>query len=66
MGSRSFHIKLFALLVLLVISAAVLGWALSSSRMHLAILLGIVILVGAVFIFQQLTRSNREANDPSM
>ena len=60
MGSRSFHIKLFALLVLLVISAAVLGWALSSSRMHLAILLGIVILVGAVFIFQQLTRSNRE------
>ena len=60
MGSRSFHIKLFALLLLLVISAAVLGWALSSSRMHLAILLGIVILVGAVFIFQQLTRSNRE------
>ena len=60
MGSRSFHIKLFALLVLLVISAAVLGWALSSSRMHLAILLGIVILVGAVFSFQQLTRSNRE------
>ena len=60
MGSRSFHIKLFALLVLLVISAAVLGWALSSSRMHLAILMGIVILVGAVFIFRQLTRSNRE------
>jgi len=60
MGFRSFHIKLFALLVLLVISAAVLGWALSSSRMHLAILLGIVILIGAVFIFRQLTRSNRE------
>jgi two-component system nitrogen regulation sensor histidine kinase NtrY len=60
MGSRSFHIKLFALLVLLVISAAVLGWALSSSKIHLAILLGIVILVGAVFIFRQLTRSNRE------
>ena len=51
---------MFALLVLLVISAAVLGWALSSSRMHLAILLGIVIFVCAVFIFQQLTRSNRE------
>lgn len=60
MGFRSFHIKLFALLVLLVMSSSGLGWALSSSRIHMAILLGIVIFVGAVFIFQQLTRSNRE------
>ncbi len=60
MGFRTYHIKLIILFVLLLISATMMGWALSSSRIHLAILLGIVILAGAVFILQHLTRTNRE------
>lgn len=51
---------LVALLVLLVISSTVLGWALSSARIHLAILLGIGITVEAVMIYFRLTRWNRE------
>lgn len=60
MGFRTYHIKLIVLLVLLLISATMLGWALSFSRIHLAILLGIVIIAGIVFIFQLLTRTNRD------
>ncbi len=57
---RAHHIKLIALIAFLVISATLLGWALSSSRMHLAILMGIGILAAGLFLFQLLTRSNRE------
>ncbi len=57
---RAHQIKLIALIAFLVISATLLGWALSSSRMHLAILMGIGILAAGLFLFQLLTRSNRE------
>ena len=60
MGFRTYHIKLIVSLVLLLICATLMGWALSSSRVHLAILLGIFILAGGVIIFQHLTKTNRE------
>jgi len=60
MGFKRHHIALLVLIILLVISSAVLGWALSSSRLHLAIILVIVILAGVVFIFKLLSRANRE------
>lgn len=60
MGFKRHHLELVILIILLVISSAMLGWALSSSRIHLAIILGIVICGGAVFIFKKLSRANRE------
>ncbi|MDF1576719.1 MAG: ATP-binding protein [Bacteroidales bacterium] len=42
------------------ISATLLGWALWSSRIHLAILLGISVSVLGVLLYMQLTRWNRE------
>ncbi|MEN8229984.1 MAG: ATP-binding protein [Bacteroidota bacterium] len=60
MDFRRYNIILIALILLLVISAALFGWALSSSRMHLAILLGFASLFHVVLIFRRLTRTNRE------
>jgi nitrogen fixation/metabolism regulation signal transduction histidine kinase len=48
------------LIILLVISAAALGWALSTSRIHLAILLIIGIIVEGVFLYLRLIRINRK------
>ena len=42
------------------INAALLGWALSSSRLHLAILLGSAVSLAVVLLYWQLTRWNRE------
>jgi len=60
MGFKRHHITLIALIILLVISATMLGWALSSSRIHLGILLGIAISVEALMIYLKLNRWNRE------
>jgi len=60
MGFRNHHITMLALVVLLIGSATLLGWALTSSRIHLAILLGICIAAEAVFLYQKLIRFNRE------
>ncbi len=60
MGFKNYYITLIVLMVLVVISATLLGWALSSERIHLAILLAIGIILGAVFLFLKLTRYNRE------
>jgi len=60
MGFKNHHITLVVLIVLLVISSALMGWAFSSARIHLAILLAIGITVEAVFLFLRLTRYNRE------
>jgi nitrogen fixation/metabolism regulation signal transduction histidine kinase len=60
MGFKHQHITLITLVVLLVISAAGLGWALSASRIHLAILLGISISAFGVIIYKLMTRTNRE------
>ena len=60
MGFKGHHITLIALIILLVISATMLGWALSSARMHLGILLGIAISVEALMIYLKLNRWNRE------
>jgi len=43
-----------------VINAALVGWAITSSRMHLVILLGITLLIVLIFLYSQLTRWNRE------
>ena len=59
MGYRRHHITLILLIVLVCGSATALGWALSSSRVHLAILLGMLIAFEAVMLFLQLTRWNR-------
>jgi len=60
MGFRSYQIKLIFWIVLLVINAALVGWALSSSRIHLSILLGITLVFVLVLLYTQLTRWNRE------
>ena len=60
MGFRNHNITMLALVVLLISSATLLGWALTSSRIHLAILLGICIAAEAVFLHQKLTRFKRE------
>ena len=60
MGFRNHFIQLSLLLVLLVLSSVTLGWALSVSRMHLAILLALGIIVETVFLFNRLARSQRE------
>ncbi len=60
MGFKRHQITLIALITLMVISATMLGWALSSSRIHLGILLGIAISVEALLIYLKLNRWNRE------
>jgi len=60
MGFKRHHIVLIVLFILLVISATTLGWALSSSRIHLGIILGIAIFVEALIIYLKLNRWNRE------
>jgi two-component system, NtrC family, nitrogen regulation sensor histidine kinase NtrY len=54
------HLHLIILIIFLVISSTFLGWALSSPNIHLAILLGIAIVVDFVLLYLQLTRTNRE------
>lgn len=60
MGFKNYHIALIVLIVLLVISATLMGWALSTARIHLAILLAIGTAFEAGFLFLKLTRYNRE------
>lgn len=60
MGFKNYHIKLIVLITLLVLSSTLLGWALSSARIHLAIILGIGIGTEGVFLFHIITRYNRE------
>ncbi|KPJ98832.1 MAG: hypothetical protein AMK71_10765 [Nitrospira bacterium SG8_35_4] len=60
MGFKTYHISLVALITFMVISSAAMGWALSTTRVHLAIMLALGILVEAVLIFTRLTRVNRE------
>ena len=60
MGFKKYHISLIVLIALLVVSATILGWALSSERIHLAILLAIGLIIEGVFFFQKITRYNRE------
>ena len=60
MSFRTYHIKLILWIILLLINAALLGWALSSSRLHLAILLGSAVSLAVVLLYWQLTRWNRE------
>jgi len=60
MDFRNYNITLIVLFTLLIVSAALLGWALSSARIHLAIMLGIGLFVEGVFLFHRITRYNRE------
>ncbi len=60
MGFRTYHIKLIFWILLLLINAVLLGWALSSSRLHLSILLGSSAILVLVLLYLQLTRWNRE------
>jgi len=60
MGFKKYQITLIILILLLVISAALMGWALSSARIHLSILLFTGIAFEAVFLYLKLTRYNRE------
>ena len=60
MGFRYHHIRLVLGLVLLLICAISLGWALSTSKFHLSILLGTGILIAGVYLYSVLTRANRE------
>ena len=60
MAFRKHRFKLIVLIVLLVISATLMGWAISSTWIHLSILLAICIAVEAAYLFHLLTRYNRE------
>lgn len=60
MGFKRHHMKLVLGLVLLVICSISLGWSMSTSRVHLAIILGAAILAVGVYIYRLLTRANRE------
>jgi len=60
MSFKHYHISLIVLIILLVISSTILGWALSTSKVHLAILMAVVIIVEMAFIFLRFTRFNRE------
>ena len=53
MGFRNHHILLSLLLLLLVLSSVAVGWALSVSRIHLAILLALgFVLIAAVGLWK--------------
>ena len=60
MAYRSYKTDQIILIMLLVICAAMLGWALSRERIHLAILLGIGIFVAASILYWRMNRINRE------
>lgn len=60
MGSKVYQRGQIVLIILLVISAVLLGWALSAASHHLAILLGIGILVLAVILYLRMIRINNE------
>ena len=60
MGFKNYHITVIILIALLVVSAILLGWALSSARMHLAIILAIGIGIEGVYLFHEITRYNRK------
>jgi nitrogen fixation/metabolism regulation signal transduction histidine kinase len=60
MDFRKHHILVAGMVLLLVSIAVLLGWALSLSRIHLAILLGICIIMVSAFLYIQQTRLNRE------
>lgn len=60
MGFKNYHMSLIVLIILVIVSATLMGWALSFARIHLAILLATGIVVGAVFLFLKITRYNRE------
>ena len=60
MGFRNHNLHLSLLLLMLVISSVGLGWALSASRMHLAILLAVGMVVEMLFLYNRLTWSQRE------
>ena len=60
MDFKRHRLSLIAGILLLLISAILLGWVLSSSRMHLAILLSIAILAESGYLYMLVTRSNRE------
>ncbi len=48
------------LMILVVVTSLALGWSLSTSRMHLSILLAALIMMEAITLYGVLTRTNRE------
>lgn len=60
MGYKSHHISLIILITLLVISSAAVGWALTTSRIHLAILLAIGMVAEVLILYFRINRFNRE------
>ena len=59
MGFKSYHMGQIILIILLVISAVALGWALSAARIHLAILLTTSIIAEGVLLYLRLIRINQ-------
>ena len=60
MGSKTYHTGQIILILSLVIFAILLGWALTTARNHLAILLAVAILALAVILYLRMTRINKE------
>jgi nitrogen fixation/metabolism regulation signal transduction histidine kinase len=60
MAFKRHSLILMALLILLVITSVGLGWCLLSTRLHLAILLGITVLLEVGLVYRLLTRTHRE------
>ena len=60
MGFKRHTLSLVAMLLGVVIFSVGLGWALSASRLHLAIVLLFLILTGIFLLFKLLTRTQNE------
>jgi len=60
MGFKRYSYSLIVLILLMVICSSAMGWALFSSRIHLAILLLVLVAIEASFLFLIFLRTNRE------
>ena len=60
MGFKQYHSKLILFIILLVITSSAMGWAWFSSRIHVAIILTIQVLIETIILFIQLTRTNKQ------
>lgn len=60
MGFKQYHSKLILFIVLLVATSFAMGWAWFSSRIHMAIMLTMLVLLEAIILLIQLSRANKE------
>lgn len=60
MAYKHYKYSLVVLISMVILGSVALGWALSHSRIHLSIVLGILVLVGVLFLIRLLSSAHRE------